>query len=419
MSSVPAPLPIQPLGVAVYTVTYLLISLRRLAWLGFDRPAGALLGAVACVVLRVLTPTEAMAAIDPATLLLLFGVMGMGAFLALDGFFEQVERKLVAWAGSPARLLGGLVWSAGLLAALITNDAVCVLGAPLVLRLITRHALPPLPFLLALATAANTGSVATLVGNPQNMLCGLLGELSYREHLLLLGPLALLALAINHAVLAWAFRRELRAAKLRPAATPERSLDPRSRLTLVVIAASALAFTLGAHLAWTATAGFVALMLLHRRDTRQLWGRIDWSILLFFAGLFVVVEGLLRSGAPAWLFARWPLATLAGGPLGWLALTGTFLLGSNLVSNVPFILVVRPQLAALADPRFAWELLAMASTFAGNLTLLGSVANIIVAEQAQAHGGIGFVEHLRIGLPLTLLTTLVGALWLVALLPAR
>lgn len=419
MTTLPSPPQVQPLGVAVFAATYLLISLRRLSWLGFDRPAGALLGAVACVVLRVLTPAEAMAAIDPATLLLLFGVMGMGAFLALDGFFDEFEGTLVAWAGSPTRLLGGLVWSAGLLSALITNDAVCVLGAPLVLRLIARHALPPLPFLLALATAANTGSVATLVGNPQNMLCGLLGGLSYRQHLLWFLPLALIALAINHAVLAWAFRRELRASTLRPAATPRRPLHPRSRLTLAVIAASAGAYTLGAHLAWAATAGFVALMLLHRRDTRQLWGRIDWSILLFFAGLFVVVEGLLRSGAPAWVFAHGSLAALAAGKLGWLRLSGAFLVGSNLVSNVPFIMVVRPQMATLPDPRFGWELLAMVSTFAGNLTLLGSVANIIVAEQAQAHGGLGFLEHLRIGLPVTLLTTLVGALWLLAVMPLR
>jgi Na+/H+ antiporter NhaD/arsenite permease-like protein len=398
-------------GIAIFAVTYALISARRLNWLGFDRPAGALLGAVACVVLGVLTPSEALAAIDGATLLLLFGVMGMGAFLAIDGFFEQAEQHLVTIARTPARLLWLIVWSAGLLSALITNDAVCVLGAPLLVRIIQRHRLPALPFLLALATAANTGSVATLVGNPQNMLCGLLGGLSYRDHLALMAPVAAVGLAVNHALLWLVFRRQLAEATLDAAERGEPT-SGRARVTLAVIAGSAVAYTLGGHLAWTAVAGFVMLMLLHRRDTRQLWPRIDWTLLLFFGGLFVVVEGLTKSGLPALVFERFPLAAGGDGVLGWIRLSGIFLVGSNVVSNVPFILVVREQMATLPDPRLGWELLAMASTFAGNLTLLGSVANIIVAEASRDVGGIGFWQYLRVGLPVALTTTLIGALWM-------
>jgi Na+/H+ antiporter NhaD/arsenite permease-like protein len=402
-----------PTGIALFLLTYLLISMRRLSWLGFDRPAGALLGAVACVVAGVLTPAEALAAIDGSTLLLLFGVMGMGAFLVLDGFFAGLESAVVGFARTPARLLACIVWGGGALSAFITNDAVCVLGAPLVVRLIQRHGLPALPFLLALATAANTGSVATLVGNPQNMLCATLGQLSYREHLALLAPVAVAGLAINHALLWLSFRRSLAGRALAPVApggVPV--LGRRTAVTLAVILATAIAYTLGANLAWAAAAGFVILMLVHRRDTRELWGQIDWSLLLFFAGLFVVVEALLQSGAPAWFFARVPLAATMDGAAGWLSLAGIFLAGSNLVSNVPFILVVRDQMATLPDPRLGWELLAMASTFAGNLTLLGSVANIIVAESARDIGGIGFFEYLRVGLPLAVCTTLVGTAWL-------
>lgn len=400
-------------GVAIFLVTYVLISARRLQWLGLDRPAGALLGAVACVAAGVLTPGQAIGAVDGATLLLLLGVMGMGAFLAVDGFFEQLELRLVAWARTPQRLLAAVVWGAGGLAALITNDAVCVLGAPLVVRLIQRHRLPPLPFLLALATAANTGSVATLVGNPQNMLCGLLGGLTYREHLVLMAPVAVVGLLLNHGLLVLVFRRALAGARLQP---PEASgpLSAQVKLTLVVIAGSAVAYTLGGHLAWTAAGGFVLLMLLHRRDTRLLWPRIDWALLLFFAGLFIVVEGFVASGAPAALFARFPLVGAEAGAQAWLRLSGLFLLGSNLVSNVPFILVVRPQMAGLSDPRLAWELLAMASTFAGNLTLLGSVANVIVAEAGRDVGGMGFFSYLKVGLPLALLTTGLGTAWLLA-----
>lgn len=402
---------VEPAGLIVFAATYVLISARRLSWLGFDRPAGALLGAVACVGLGVLQPESALRAIDGGTLVLLFGVMGMGAFLSLDGFFTGIEARLVAWARTPARLLGGIVWGAGLLSPLITNDAVCLLGAPLVVRVIQTHRLPPLPLLLALATAANTGSAATLVGNPQNILCGRLGGLAYLDHLVLVGPVALVGLAINHALLWRFFRRQLGE---QPLAPPARSgtLDARSGLTLAVIAATAVVYALGADLAWTAVAGFTTLMLLHRRDTRALWPRIDWSLLLFFAGLFVVVEGLLASGAPALLFERTPLVSEEVGWVASLRLASIFVVGSNLVSNVPFILVVREPMNALPDPRLGWELLAMASTFAGNLTLLGSAANIIVAEAGRDVGGIGFWQYLRVGVPLTLLTTLVGVSWL-------
>jgi Na+/H+ antiporter NhaD/arsenite permease-like protein len=399
------------LGIVVFAVTYVLISVRSLRWLGFDRPAGALFGAVACVVLGVLAPEEALGAIDGATLLLLFGVMGMGAFLHLDGFFEQIETRIVVLARTPARLLGLVVWGSGLLSALITNDAVCLLGAPLVVRLIQKHELPRLPFLLALATAANTGSAATLVGNPQNMLCGMLGELSYREHLVLVGPVALVGLGLNHVLLSVSFRRELAQSRL-VQGEPALALERPVQLTLSVIALSTIVYGLGADLAWTATAGFVLLMLLHRRDARELWPRIDWALLLFFSGLFVVVSGLMKSGAPQALFERFPLAGGQSGLWENTRLATIFLVGSNLVSNVPFILVVKEQMASLPDARLGWEMLAMASTFAGNLTLVGSVANIIVAEAGRDVGGIGFVEYLRVGLPLALATTAIGVAWL-------
>jgi len=401
-------------GVLIFVITYALISSRRLGWLGFDRPAGALLGATACVAFGVLGPREALGAVDGATLLLLFGMMGMGAFLSLDGFFDELEQRLARVARTPARLLGIVVWGAGALSALITNDAVCVLGSLLVVRTIRRHELPALPFLLALATGANTGSVATLVGNPQNMLCGLLGGLSYRSHLVLMAPVAVLGLTLNHALLAWSFRRELSQATLVELPVVG-GLSRASKLTLAVIGASAVAYMFGGDLAWTAAGGFVLLMLIHRNDTRELWPRIDWALLLFFSGLFVVVEGFTKSGAPAAFFARFPLASAESGLGEWLRLAGIFLVGSNVVSNVPFILVVREQMATLANPTLGWELLAMASTFAGNLTLLGSVANIIVAEAGHDVGGIGFWQYLRVGFPLAVATTLLGVLWVVSM----
>lgn len=468
-------------GLVVFAVTYALLSARSVPWLRLDRTGAAVVGAVAAVLVGALQPADALRAVDGGTLLLLFSVMGMGAFLAADDLFGALETRWLALARTPNALLGAVVWGSGLLSALVTNDAVCVLGAPLLVRVVERRRLPAAPYLLALATSANTGSVATLVGNPQNMLCGLLGELSYAEHLRLLGPVALLALAINHAVLWLSFRRELAASTTHATAPeelpPPAALPSSAWLTLTILGLTVVAYGLGSDLAWTAAAGFAALLILKRYPTREVWARIDWSLLAFFAALFVVIEGFVRTGAPERLFSAFPLwepsTALAGSDLagagftdagftdagvadagftgtaeltgaglaapdgvgaavaganvlgadvlgavareGWYRLAAIFLVGSNLVSNVPFILVVRDQMATLPDPRLGWELLAMASTFAGNLTLLGSVANLIVAEAGRDVGGLGFFQYLRVGAPVALLTTCVGTLWLVLL----
>lgn len=399
-------------GLVVFALTYVLVAGRRLQWLPIDRPAGALIGAVLAVVVGVVTPREALAAIDGPTILLLFAVLGTGAFLTDDGFFDRVAAAAVGRVRSRGALLGVLVWGAGLLSALITNDAVCVFGAPIVVAWIERHRLPRLPFLLALATAANTGSVATLVGNPQNMLCASLGGLEFAPFLARVGPVAVMGLAINHAILALAFRRELREPMGEAPPPPATVLTWRSRIVLLVLAATTIAYLAGLDLAWTAVTGFVALMLVLRVEATRVWARIDWSVLVFFAGLFVAVEGVVRSGAAEWALARVDLGAGAASLAGAMRLSSIFLVGSNVVTNVPFILLVRPAMDGLGDPTRAWEMLAMASTFAGNLTLLGSVANVIVAERAREVGGLGFLEHLRVGAPVAILTTVVGAAWL-------
>jgi Na+/H+ antiporter NhaD/arsenite permease-like protein len=397
-------------AVAIFAATYLLVSARRLGLLPLGRPGAALLGAIACVVASVLTPKQALAAIDGHTLVLLFGMMGMGAFLALDGFPERAQSYIARRVRTRARLLSLLVYGSGIAAAFLTNDAVCVFGAPLVVALIKRHGLPPLPFLIALATASNTGSVATLVGNPQNMLCAQLGKLEYQTHLLLMLPVAAIGLVLNHLLLRWVFRRELQG-DLEPASSTPPLITRPIAVTLSAIGGTTLFYLAGYDLAAVAVSGFTLLLVVHRREASEVWPRIDWSILVFFAALFVVVEGLVKSGASSWFFARWPLAN-ADGHSDWWRLSVIFLVGSNLVSNVPFILVVREQVAALPDPRLGWELLAMSSTFAGNLTLLGSVANIIVAESARDLGGLGFWAYLRVGFPLAVITTALGTAWL-------
>jgi Na+/H+ antiporter NhaD/arsenite permease-like protein len=401
-------------GLVVFAITYVLVSVRRLRFVRLDRPAGALVGAVLAVAVGAITPDEAAKAVDHTTIVLLFAVMGMGAFLSLDGFFERAGRILVARAKTRRRLVAAVVWGSGLLAAVVTNDAVCVLLAPLVVEWIRKDDLPRLPLLAALATGANTGSVATLVGNPQNMLCGSLGKLHFAPFLLHMLPVAILGLAINHAVLLVVFRRELDG-DLPAEPSPPKLLTARSAVTLGVIVATVVVYTLGASLSFTALAGFALLLVVHRSEPAAVWKRIDWSVLVFFGALFVAVDALARSGAAEWAFTRFPLVGTQPGLAEWLRASLIFLVGSNVVTNVPFILIVRPEMAKLPDPTLGWELLAMASTFAGNLTLLGSVANVIVAEKAEPVGGLRFVEYLKIGVPVAVLTTFAGAIVLVLL----
>lgn len=401
-------------GIVVFALTYVLVASRRIRGLAVDRPAGALIGAVLAVAIGSTTPEEAAAAIDHSTLVLLFAVMGMGAFLDLDGFFDRAAPRLAARARTPGGLLAILVWTAGGLSAFVTNDAVCVLLAPVVVRWIQRWKLPRLPFLLALATAANTGSVATLVGNPQNMLCASLGHLPFARFFLHMAPVAVVGLAVNHGLLAWIFRRDLEGT-LPEEPSAGAVFTRRALLTFAVIGGTVAVYSGGANLAYTALAGLVVLMLLYGADPGLVWQRIDWSVLLFFGGLFVAVDGFARGGAPAWVFAHVPIFVGPSGLGAYLRTAVCFLVGSNFVTNVPFILVVQREMTRLPNPTLAWELLAMTSTFAGNLTLLGSVANVIVAEKGQGVGGLRFFEYLRVGLPLALITTFLGTVWLVVL----
>ena len=397
-------------GVLVFAVTYVLTATRRLKFVRLDRAGAALVGACLAIALGAVTPAEAVLAVDHATIILLFAVMGMGGFLSLDGFFDRAGRLLIARLRTKRRLVGALVWGAGILGAIVTNDAICVLAAPLV----DRHKLPRLPLLAALATGANTGSVATLVGNPQNMLCGSLGKLSFAPFLLHMAPVAIVGLAINHAILVFMFRRELEG-DLPETEAPEHVLTKRSGITIAVTIGAVLLYMTGANLAFTALGAFGFLLVVHREDPEKVWARIDWSVLLFFASLFIAVDAFARSGAAAWVFARFPLVSGQPGVMGWMRASIVFLIGSNVVTNVPFIVIVKPEMGSLPDPTLAWELLAMASTFAGNLTLLGSVANIIVAEKAERVGGMRFFEYLKFGLPIALCTTIAGTILLVLL----
>jgi Na+/H+ antiporter NhaD/arsenite permease-like protein len=348
------------------------------------------------------------------TLVLLLGMMIMAAYLHLAGFFEWAADQILRRAGTPQRLLLYLMITSAVLSALLVNDTVCLLLTPLVVLVIVRGKLPLLPYLLALATSANIGSVATLVGNPQNMIIGHLSSIAFADFARSMTPVALVGLAINYAVLRIGFRSVLASASIHldSASAPAKPLD-RKLMTMsgIVLAIVFTGFMAGLNLPWTALAAAALLMVVARRDTHTVLKLVDWHLLLFFAALFIVVQGLNDTGLPD----RWRPALGATTAAQVWNFTWLSVLGSNIFSNVPFVLVAGQWMTGFLNPELMWKVLALTTTLAGNLTLLGSVANIIVVESARDHLEVGFWDYARYGIPITILTTMAGVAILLAL----
>ncbi|WP_437923979.1 SLC13 family permease [Sorangium sp. So ce291] len=414
----------------VFAATYVLIAARRLSLLPIGRPAGALAGACAMVLLSSLdpgaglTPHEAFAAIEPNTIGLLLGMMLLSASLDLAGVFELAAAWVARRDLSPVRLLYLVTLGAGLASAVLLNDSVCVMLAPLVDRTARRAGLDRVPYLLALAMGANAGSALTLAGNPQNMLVGHLSGISYRAYLLEAGPAALIGLAVTAVTLHLLLRRRI-AARTPPRdpaldSAPDSALDsapppgarPSALVPIACLAVVSVLFVLGANLAWTAIGGATAAILLHRRDATGLFERVSWTVLVFFGALFIVVAGLQKTGMPEQALRAASPFLPSGPTLGIVGLSIAMLVGCQIVSNVPFILLAESYIRSQPDPHLAWVATALVSTLAGNFTLLGSVANIIVVETVGAEREIGFRSYARVGVPVTLASSAAALLWL-------
>jgi Na+/H+ antiporter NhaD/arsenite permease-like protein len=287
---------------------------------------------------------------------------------------------------------------------------------PLVVAVIRRGKLPLLPFLIALATSANIGSVATLVGNPQNMIIGHFSRISFPEFSRALVPVALIGLTINFFILRFGFRKMLREAAIDRCEHAVPKLERRLFVLVCVVFASIFAgFLAGLNLAWTAMAGAALVMVLARRDTHDVLKLVDWHLLLFFAALFIVVDGLSDTGLPDVIYSRLqPIFGSGTRAQAW-NLAWFSVVGSNVFSNVPFVLVAGNWIARFTQPTLMWKVLALATTFAGNLTIVGSVANMIVVESARDHIQVGFWDYARFGIPITILTTAAGVIVLLVL----
>ena len=393
---------------AIFLASYLVFALGKFPGFKIDRPGAAIIGAVAMVAFHIVPPREALRFIDFGTIVLLFSMMLIVGNLHLVGFFEW-NAEVVLRRLKPIHLLPAVIFTSGVLSAFFVNDIVCLVMVPFVLTITRRMKLRPLPYLLAVATGSNIGSVATITGNPQNMLIGSFSGIKYRDFLLHLGPVALVGLFIAWGILHWVHLRDL-ALPAQEEAIPLPQLDISHLMKpAIVVAGVVIGFLVGAPPAQTAALGAAVLLITRSLDPRKLYDEVDWGLLVFFIGLFLIVGGAENAGITSHLLhiaQHWNLQH-----------TGIFTVMvaalCNMVSNVPAVMLLKSLVPGFSDPHTAWLTLAMASTLAGNLTVTGSVANIIVIENAKPDVHVGFWDYFRAGLPITVLTLLFGWLWLV------
>jgi len=405
----------------ILLATYLLIAVRQVPFLRLNRPAAALLGAAAMVTIGGLPLHDAYAAIDLDVMVFLLGVLLLTGYLEAGGFFEWAAKHIVARAGSPRALLGVVVAMSGLLSAFFVNDTICMVFTPMMLAVLRPLGLPPLPFLLAIALGSNVGSAMTPTGNPQNMLIGVASGITFARFIASLALPSLGGLLIVFGVLSIAHRRDLAAELPRDIVIPEAPFDrPLVIRSLVVFAGALVCWLAGLSLPLVAISAAAILLAIAKRDPTEAFAKVEWSLLLFFGALFVVMRGARDLPVVASLTSA-AGAQLHGAPLHDALVTSAAMLGlSNLVSNVPAVILWLPVVPRVVDPTFTWLVMAMSSTFAGNLTLLGSMANLIVAERAEARGArIGFVEYLKVGVPVTLLTVSWGIATLIVVAGQR
>jgi Na+/H+ antiporter NhaD/arsenite permease-like protein len=392
-------------GIVIFIASYVVFAFGKFPGMKVDRPGAAIIGAVLMVAFRVVSAETALRAVDFATIVLLFSMMLVVANLHLLGFFDFIAGFVVARLGS-AHLLPAVILSTGLLSMFFVNDIICLVMVPIVLKVAKRMHLPPLAYLLAVATASNIGSVATVTGNPQNILIGSYSGISYVNFMAHLAPVAIVGLFIDWAVLHFMFPAERQSAARAGNSDAPRGLGIAK--PAVVVVGVIAGFLVGFPPALVAAVGAATMLVTRSMEPRLVYDEVDWGLLVFFVGLFIIVGGAEKVGIVAAMLDvanHWNLHNAA-------IFTAVTAIMSNLVSNVPAVMLLKSVVPGFPDPHRAWLLLAMASTLAGNLTITGSIANIIVVERARGEVQIGFKDYLHVGVPVTLLTLAFGALWL-------
>jgi Na+/H+ antiporter NhaD/arsenite permease-like protein len=412
-----APAHLHWLPIVIFLITYILIAVESGRGSHLDRTAATFCGAVAMVFAGVVSLSAAYTAISWDTIIFLLGIMILVAHFQIAHFFDWIAARVAAIAKTPFQFLVLLIFTTGILAAFFVNDTVCLMFTPIVLAVTERLRLPKLPYLVALATSANIGSVMSVTGNPQNALIGVTAHFTFLEFLEHLAPVSIIGLLLDVVLLAFIFRRDIFDGNALQNRAPEipvhvsRSLLAKCAVTAVFVL---VLWFMNFSFALAAAAAGALILIIGRVKSENIYHRVNWELLLFFAALFVVMQGFQNSGAVAYLIHIFEPGLRGSGASQLFSISGTMLVLSNLVSNVPAVLLVRPLIASFGNAHFLWLAVASTSTLAGNATPISSVANLIVLQQAAWKTKINFWEFTRVGLVVTIITTLAAIALLAA-----
>lgn len=374
-----------------------------------NRATIALVGATCLIFTNAISLTQAYDAIDMDTILLLFAMMVINGNLRIAGFFKLITLKIINLAKTPFHLLILITFSSGLLSAFFLNDTIVIVFTPLIIEITKTLKRNAIPYLIALVTSANIGSSATIIGNPQNMIIGISSKIPFLKYAIYESVPSLAGLIIVIFVISIIYKSEFKKIYFNKIEIEE--IKPYRPLLIKSILSSTLmiiAFISGMSISLAALGGASLLLITRRLKPERVFREIDWSLLIFFSSLFVVTKSIDTSGIGEYLkLTIQPYLTKS---VMSLAISATFL--SNLVSNVPAVLLLKPVIEVMKNREQAWLVLGMASTFAGNLTLIGSVANLIVVESARKQFiNITFLNYLKAGLVITILSLTIGILW--------
>ncbi|MCE5174658.1 MAG: anion transporter [Bacteroidales bacterium] len=396
---------IQIIALVIFIITYLGIIFTRLPGVNIDRPSAAFSGAIAMVLFGILTPEEAIEAIDFNTIFLLLGMMIIIASLQIDGFFTFIANKTISYSRTRFRLLTLIVLVTGITSAFLVNDAVVLMFTPVIIQICCSSKINPMPYLIAEILSSNIGSVMTITGNPQNMLIGISSGISYTQFLVHLLPISLLGMGIVILIVRLFYRKEFRQKEPLVFAKTETFDIKRLSRSVIVFGIVVIGFFLGKlfglSIPLVALTGAALIMLIGEAKPSKVIQKVDWVLLLFFASLFIVVGAVEKAG----LFDSVLKSEILSADLKGLGIIhGLSLVLSQIVSNVPFAVLMLPMLK-VAGSNMLWMGLASASTLAGNATIIGAMANLIVIESADKQGyHISFMEFFKIGIIVTMIT---------------
>lgn len=395
----------------IIIITLIGVSIGRYPVLRMNRATIAFVGAVILITINAISLEQAYQSIDLNTIVLLLSIMILNVNFRLSGFFYLISRFLLKFAKTPRQLLGMLIFLSGLLSAIFLNDTIVLVFTPIILEIVLALRRNPIPYIIALATSANVGSVATIIGNPQNILIGTFSGISFLEFSIYLTPIAFVGLFIVWFLLVILYRKEFSKIKFEYIQLPESRVH-RPLLTKSIISTIIMLFALflGVPTAIAAMCAASLLLITRRLKAERVFSEIDWSLLVFFAGLFVVTKSIETIGFSNKMIDL--LKINSGSEIIDLTILST--LSSNLISNVPAVLLLKNLIYSYLNVKVSWLVMSMATTFAGNLTLIGSVANLIVAESAKKRGiNLSFGEYLKSGILITTITLILGVIWFV------